>query len=48
MFGRIGKVLLASLVMELGGAVVNAGRQWVERKLAPSKAPTDEARLKVD
>lgn len=48
MFGRIGKVLLASLVMELGGAVVKVGRQWVERKLTPPKAPTDEAPLKVD
>ena len=38
MFGRIGRILLAALVTEVGGALIQAGRGWVERKLNPPAA----------
>lgn len=39
MFGRIGRLLLAAFVTEVGGALIQAGRGWVERKLAPPAPP---------
>lgn len=44
MFGRITRLLLAALVTEVGGAVIQAGRGWVEGKLSPPPAPSPPVR----
>lgn len=35
MFGRLARALLVALATEVGGALIQAGRGWVERKLSP-------------
>ncbi|WP_289145026.1 hypothetical protein [uncultured Sphingobium sp.] len=35
MFGRVGKFLLVALLTEVGGALIQAGRGWLEGKLLP-------------
>jgi hypothetical protein len=39
MFGRVGRLLLVALVTEVGGALIDAGRGWIDRKLNPPAAP---------
>jgi hypothetical protein len=45
MFGRLGKIFLAALVTELGGAILQAGRSWLDRKLQqpPASTPAPDA-----
>lgn len=35
MFGRLARILLVAAMNEVGGALIHAGRRWVERKLSP-------------
>lgn len=42
MLGRVGRLLLAAFVTEVGGALIQAGRGWIDRKLNPSPTALPE------
>lgn len=39
MLGRIGRMLLAAFITEVGGSLIQAGKGWVDRKLNPASLP---------
>lgn len=41
MFGRIGRMLLAAFITEVGGSLIQAGKGWVDRKLNPASLPPE-------
>lgn len=47
MLGRLLKVMLVTFATELGGSLIQAGRGWLDKKLAPpaptTPAPAEEA-----
>lgn len=41
MFGRFARIIAISLATELAGALLTAGRRWVDRKLDPAVVPQE-------